>query len=110
VNGEAALTRELTARLIKVFRSGGRARRLLLSDRRVELTAREFEVLERLRLGEPTGRIASQLGISDVTVRRHISAILQKLGVPDRQSALELLDREDQRRRERDSETYAQSG
>jgi DNA-binding NarL/FixJ family response regulator len=95
VNGEAALPREMTARLIREFRERGHRRRLPLSfvKRGVELTSREFEVLERLRKRERTAEIAARLGISDVTVRRHVSSILQKLDAPNRNSAIELLER-----------------
>jgi len=95
LDGEAALPRELTARLIREYRDRGRRRQLpvLVSGESVELTTREFEVLERLRRGDRTAAIADQLRISDVTVRRHVSAILRKLGAPDRRAALELLER-----------------
>ncbi len=45
-----------------------------------------------MRRGAGTSEIASELGISDVTVRRHVSAVLNKLGAPDRTTALELFD------------------
>ena len=95
LDGEAALPRELTARLIREYRDRGRRRRLpfLVAGENVEFTTREFEVLERLRKGDRTAAIAGQLRISEVTVRRHVSAILRKLGAPDRRSALELLER-----------------
>ena len=94
VAGEAALPRELTARLIQEFRDGGRQRHLPISvaGRDVELTSREYEVLEFLRQAQTTSQIANRLRISDVTVRRHISAVLHKLGVRDRRSAIELLE------------------
>ncbi|MGO9752492.1 MAG: response regulator [Solirubrobacteraceae bacterium] len=102
LRGEAALPRELASRLIHEFRDRGRSRRLMLSvsGEAVELTAREFEVLERLRRSEPTAEIARGLQISDVTVRRHISAMLHKLGVPDRRSAVKLLEREEPQARD----------
>jgi DNA-binding NarL/FixJ family response regulator len=92
--GEAALPRTLTARVLREFRESGRGRRLTLAGRGddIQLTEREFEVLQRLRQRQQTATIASHLQISEVTVRRHISAILRKLGVKDRRSALELLD------------------
>ena len=93
VDGQAAIPREFTAHLIREFREGGSARRrvpLSGSGGSVELTARQFQVLQHLRQGERTSEIASRLGISEVTVRRHISEIERKLGVPDRRSALEL--------------------
>ena len=98
IEGEAALPRRLTASLIREFRDRGRRRRLPLtvSGHSVELTAREFEVLKHLRQGEGTATIAEHLHISEITVRRHISAILHKLGVTDRRSAIQLLARLEQ--------------
>jgi len=97
VDDGAALPRALTARLIREFRSNTRDRRLqiTLAGKSVELTAREFEVLEYMRRGEPTAKIAQHFRISDVTVRRHVSAIVRKLGVPDRRAAITLLRRTD---------------
>jgi DNA-binding NarL/FixJ family response regulator len=48
------------------------------------LTRREAEVLAMLRRGHSTGRIAARLQIAPVTVRRHISELVVKLGVEDR--------------------------
>jgi DNA-binding NarL/FixJ family response regulator len=92
--GEAALPRALTARLILEFRERGTKRRLVLpgTDGEVELTAREFEVLERFRKRERTAEIAARLDISEVTVRRHIASVLRKLGMPNRRSAIEMLE------------------
>jgi DNA-binding NarL/FixJ family response regulator len=94
VRGEAALPRRLTARLIAEFKERGTRRRLVLPSARgeVELTAREFEVLERLRQGDRTAEIAARLGISEVTIRRHVASVLRKLGMPNRRSAIELLE------------------
>jgi len=93
IDGEAAVPRELVPALIQAFRDRGLRRRLPLgsSGPVVELTAREFEVLEHMRHDERTATIAARLHISEVTVRRHVSAILHKLGVTDRRSALRLL-------------------
>lgn len=95
VHGEAALPRDLTAHVLREFRAAGRPRRVAVegSDGPIELTAREFDVAQLLRQHKSTTEIASSLQISEVTVRRHISTILHKLGVHDRQSALKLLDR-----------------
>jgi DNA-binding NarL/FixJ family response regulator len=93
VSGEAALPREMTARLIREYRDRGRrgVPRLVVDGNVVELTVREFEVLERLRKPERTAQIAAHLGISEITVRRHVSTALQKLGTPNRRSAIALL-------------------
>jgi DNA-binding NarL/FixJ family response regulator len=93
--GEAAVPRTLVARVIDEFRTHGRRRRVPLAGRRgIELSSREWEVLEMLREGQTTADIARRLFVSPVTVRRHVSAILRKLDVPDRQAAVELMERE----------------
>jgi DNA-binding NarL/FixJ family response regulator len=91
--GEGVLSPSLVARLIEEFRERGRRRRLpLAGSRGIELTSREWEVLDLLRQGLTTAEIARRLFIADVTVRTHVAAILRKLRVPDRRSALRLLD------------------
>ncbi len=93
LDGEAALPRQLVARLIEEFRSRGRRKRLVIgAGRGVDLTEREWEVLELLREGARTAEIAERLFISQVTVRRHVSEILRKLRVSDRKAALRLLE------------------
>jgi DNA-binding NarL/FixJ family response regulator len=62
-----------------------------LSRLGVRLTRREREVLEHLHRGLETAEIGELLSISAVTVRRHVSEILRKLGAPDRDAALQLL-------------------
>jgi DNA-binding NarL/FixJ family response regulator len=92
--GEAALPRRLVARLLEEFRERDSRRRLPLVGRRpVELTGREYEVLDLMRQGLGTADIARRLFVSQVTVRTHVSALLKKLQVPDRESAIRLLDR-----------------
>jgi DNA-binding NarL/FixJ family response regulator len=93
LEGEAALPRTLVARLVDEFRERGRRRRIpLLRARGVELTSREWEVLELMREGLTTKQIAGRLSISPITVRRHVGVILRKLDVTDRADALRLLD------------------
>jgi DNA-binding NarL/FixJ family response regulator len=48
------------------------------------LTGREAQVLGLLRRGHTTAAIAQRLEIAPVTVRRHISDLVHKLGVRDR--------------------------
>lgn len=96
LEGEAALPGALAARLIEEFRSRDSRRRLRFPGREhVRLTDREWEVLAAMREGRSTGEIAAALGISAVTVRRHVSEILRKLGAPDRKAAVGLLDEAD---------------
>jgi DNA-binding NarL/FixJ family response regulator len=94
LQGEAALPRRLVTLLIEEFRERKRRRRVPLVGRRaVQLTDREWEVLELMRQGLATEQIAERLFISSVTVRTHVSAILRKLQVPSREEAVALLDR-----------------
>lgn len=46
-----------------------------------QLTSRELEIAERIRIGATNKQIAIELGISSYTVRDHISRMLKKLGV-----------------------------
>src|SRR5512140_2049768 len=52
------------------------------------LTDREREVLEAIAMGLPNKEIASKLGISEATVKAHVTHILEKLGVADRTQAV----------------------
>src|ERR1700733_7677405 len=102
VSGEAALPRQMTARLIREYRNRGRrpAPSLGGMGQTIELTVREFEVLEHLRKHERTVVIAGELGISEITVRRHVSAALRKLGVSSRREAVNLLEHAEQSERD----------
>lgn len=52
------------------------------------LTKREKEVFCLLVLNKSTREIAAALGISEKTVRNHISNVMQKLGVKGRAGAV----------------------
>lgn len=88
--GEAAMPRTLVVRLIKEIQRLGRGPMVSGSNGLVELTPRQWEVLSLMadRLG--TTEIARRLQISPVTVRRHTSVLLEKLGVSDKESAVAL--------------------
>ena len=92
LDGEAALPRALVVRVLDELRAleyGRHAR--VLARLGVELTHRERQVLELLERGLGTAEIGRVLAISAVTVRRHVSEVLRKLGAPDRESALRVL-------------------
>lgn len=90
INGEAAVPRQLVLRLVDEFRTRGKRRLTLVGKRNVQLTSREWEVLDLLREGCTTDIIAKRLFVSRATVRSHISSLLKKLDVPDRESAVRL--------------------
>jgi DNA-binding NarL/FixJ family response regulator len=52
-----------------------------------ELTARELEVLGLLAEGLPNKRISMRLGISEKTVKAHVTSIFNRIGVTDRTQA-----------------------
>jgi len=52
------------------------------------LTRQQLRVLERMSLGESNKQIAWSLGISESTVKTHVSMLLQKLGVHNRVQAI----------------------
>jgi NarL family two-component system response regulator LiaR len=55
-----------------------------------ELTAREREILPLMARGQTNTQIGAQLGISQATVKFHISSILGKLGAASRTEAVAL--------------------
>jgi DNA-binding NarL/FixJ family response regulator len=94
LDGEAALPRSLVTRLVDEFRTrgGGSLSRVpVLGHRPARLTNREWEVLEGLGDGLTTAEISARLFISTVTVRTHVSSILRKLRVPNREGAVRVL-------------------
>ena len=53
----------------------------------VELTPREAQVLNLLRQGLANKQIARSLGISQATVKAHLTSVFQRIGVTDRVQA-----------------------
>jgi DNA-binding NarL/FixJ family response regulator len=92
LDGEAAIPRAMVARLVEEIQERERPRALpFVRGQRISLTPREAQVLELMRHELATREIAGRLGISEVTVRRHASAVMRKLDVPDRRAAVGLV-------------------
>jgi DNA-binding NarL/FixJ family response regulator len=53
------------------------------------LSAREFEVLQRLASGATNAAIAAELYLSRETVKSHVARLLRKIGAPDRSAAVD---------------------
>ncbi len=51
------------------------------------LTRRELDILRELAYGKTNQEIASQLYLSENTVKYHVHSILDKLNLPDRRMA-----------------------
>jgi DNA-binding NarL/FixJ family response regulator len=75
----------LTERTRAAFVTAGQAGTGLGLER---LTPRETEILALMAAGLNNGEIGSALGLSDGTVKNHVSSILAKLGVRDRVRAV----------------------
>jgi two-component system nitrate/nitrite response regulator NarL len=90
--GEAAIPRAFGRRLVEEIRQRGSAAPPYVRGGAIRLTPRESQIVHLME-DMPTREIAARLGISEVTVRRHVSAALHKLKAPDRQAAVRLLRR-----------------
>ncbi|HEV3069419.1 MAG TPA: response regulator transcription factor [Streptosporangiaceae bacterium] len=91
-HGEAAMPRALVARVLGQFHGREPRWRSLAGDGVTQrrLTSREWEVLELLAQGCSTAKIADRLVLSASAVRAHITAIVRKLEVADREGAIRL--------------------
>ena len=89
--GEAAMSPRLVARIMDEFRAPGRRRFARRSRAAAKLSAREWEVMQLLGEGLTTDEVARRLFLSPTTVRVHVSTVLKKLRVTDRESAFKLL-------------------
>jgi DNA-binding NarL/FixJ family response regulator len=92
LRGEGVIPRALAAGLIEEFQHRPAGARRLASQGRGQpaLSSREWEILQLLADGAGTAEMAKRLFLSKVTVRRHISSILSKLGVSSREEAARL--------------------
>lgn len=82
--GEAVVPRSMMLELLLELRAS-----------RSLMTAREAQVLGLVRRGHNTADIASRLGIRPVTVRRHVSDLVHKLGVENRGALVNVMEHGD---------------
>jgi DNA-binding NarL/FixJ family response regulator len=86
--GEVALPRRHTGHVLEALRGRDARRTRIVERARGFLTERQWEILQLLAEGRSTAEMARRLGISEVTARRHISSVLPKLGLKDREGAV----------------------
>ncbi|HEU5216011.1 MAG TPA: response regulator transcription factor [Gaiellaceae bacterium] len=88
--GNAAIPRGLVARMVKQFHGTDPRFRTtaVAGELGPRLTSREWDVLVGLADGLSTREIGRRLQLKPSGVRAHISAIVQKLGVADREEAI----------------------
>ena len=91
LDGEVALPRRETQHLLDAMRGRDSRQAAVAARAATALTNRELEVLDMLVAETSTAEMARRLEISQVTVRRHVSSVLGKLGLPSRAAAVKLL-------------------
>jgi len=87
--GEVVLSRELATMLVNKLREVPESG-IGLRPVRSPLSTREWEVLDLLRAGASTRRIAEELDLTVETVRSHVKRVLRKLGAHTRAEAIEI--------------------
>jgi len=84
MDGKSFLDPSVAGKLMNQVASNQTQPASVLAER---LTERELDVLRLIAKGFNNSDIAAQLHLSEGTVRNHVSAILEKLGVSDRTQA-----------------------
>ena len=86
--GDALLAPSVTRRVIEEFVRRPPASVRTLPPKLEELTARELEVLKLIARGLSNAEIATELFVSETTVKTHVAHVLMKLGLRDRVQAV----------------------
>jgi DNA-binding NarL/FixJ family response regulator len=86
IAGEAAIPRVMVRRLLERMAVADTS--LPAADAAAPLTARECDVLERMARGMHDREIGAELGVSEITVRRHAATAARKLRVRRREDAV----------------------
>ena len=84
--GRTLLSPEVLARVLAA--QGDTAATALKPENETALTEREMEVLQAAARGDRSKEIARDLGITERTVKAHLTSIYNKLGVDSRASAV----------------------
>ena len=79
---------QVTERVLRQFRELAATSNEAAEPLFVPLSQREVEILDYIAHGRSNKGIAHELGISDQTVKNHITSILRKLAVNDRTQAV----------------------
>ncbi len=83
--GETLLSPEIMSRVIS---QAGKESLPQKSNENISLTEREMEVLVGVSEGKTSKEIAFSLGITERTIKAHLTSIYQKLGVDSRAAAI----------------------
>jgi DNA-binding NarL/FixJ family response regulator len=83
-SGDALLAPSVTRRVIEEFVRRPPASVRTLPSKLGDLTARELEVLKLIARGRSNAEIATELFVSETTVKTHVAHVLMKLSLRDR--------------------------
>ena len=83
--GETLLQPEIVSKLLHPVESKNETH---IPKKPTDLTERELEVLEAVARGETSKQVALHLGITERTVKAHLTSIYNKLGVDSRAAAV----------------------
>jgi DNA-binding NarL/FixJ family response regulator len=86
-----AIPRTMVPPLVEHVRHG-RGRRVRTAAGPVDLTEREWEVVQLMMQRRSTREMADELFVSVGTVRSHVSTLMSKLGAVDREDAIAMIE------------------
>ena len=89
-SGDALLAPSVTRRVIEEFVRRPPASVRTLTPQLDDLTARELDVLGLIARGLSNSEIATELFVSETTIKTHVAHVLMKLGLRDRVQAVVL--------------------
>ena len=87
INGSVSSRPKVAWRVLRQFQDIA-AIGMTIEDITTPLTSKEVQILNYIAEGNTNKRIASVLGISEQTIKNHVSAILRKLNANDRAHAV----------------------
>jgi DNA-binding NarL/FixJ family response regulator len=87
--GEAPLSREVSARLLREFtRQAGELEKAVAPGPHVNLTPRQMDILKLAAKGMTYKEVASELVVSEHTVKYHMREILERLHLKNREQVV----------------------
>jgi DNA-binding NarL/FixJ family response regulator len=87
INDSVSIRPKVAWRVLRQFQDIA-AMGMTIEDITTPLTSKEVQILTHIAEGNTNKRIASLLGISEQTIKNHVSAILRKLNANDRAHAV----------------------
>ena len=86
VSGKAMINPEITDKIVKLFNHMAQSSYAIQVDNELteELTKTEWRVIQKIGCGMSNKEIASELALSEGTVRNYLSSVLSKLELRDR--------------------------